>query len=141
MYFLFLQKTKIPKEHCKKRTNLLLNVKLTLNPNYFCLNQRNIKHFYTEAKHAIHLVNVFALLELEKEILKKIYVNFVIRNMANLVKCLNQVEMTQLIYNNQQRQEGISQVSDSKIDVGLSYCGMNYPMELPFLSAKNTGSL
>lgn len=61
-----------------------------------------MKHFHMEAKNATHLFYIMALLELEKEILKKMYLNFAMWNMSNLVKCSNPVKISQLVYNNQQ---------------------------------------
>lgn len=56
-----------------------------------------------EAKNATQSFYILAFLELEKEILKKIYQNFDMWNMSNLVKYANLVKISQLVYNNQQR--------------------------------------
>lgn len=60
-----------------------------------------------KAKNTTRLFYILAFLELEKEILNKIYLNFAMWNMPDLVKCVNLVKISQLVYNNQQRRKAL----------------------------------
>jgi len=66
-----------------------------------------------EVKNATLLFYILDFLELEKRnfqenLFLKISLNFSRWNMSNLVLCVNRVKISQLVYNNQQRHEGIS---------------------------------
>lgn len=75
-----------------------------MNPKISCLNQRNSKHFHEKAKNAPHFFLYISL----KKILKKTDLIFAMWNMLNLVKRVNLVKISQLLHNNQQRQDSMS---------------------------------